>query len=164
MSSSPIPSTLDARTQAFPVLTPAQISRVRIPSKLRRVTPGEILFAPDDTNVPFFVLLSGSMEIEAGAFHTEAVTHTLSVTWGQNGNSGIYMIADPQGDKAMKDSRKGLWAQREASHNARIVGNSEVSRLFPSAPLTRTYLLSDRVIKLNQSYAATAPPRQENLC
>jgi hypothetical protein len=32
------------------------------------------------------------------------------------------------------------------------------------SPLTSTYLLSDRVIKLNQSNAATAPPRQETLC
>ena len=63
MSSFPVPSMLDARTQAFPVLTAAQISRVRPLSKLRQVKSGEILFEPDDTNIPFFVLLSGSMEI-----------------------------------------------------------------------------------------------------
>src|SRR5258708_4929521 len=59
----PIPSVLDARTQAFPVLTAAQISRIRAVSQLREVKKGEILFEPDDTNVPFFVLLSGKMEI-----------------------------------------------------------------------------------------------------
>jgi thioredoxin reductase (NADPH) len=63
MSSSLIPSALDARTQAFPVLTTAQISRIRPFGKLRRVEAGEILFKPDDTDVPFFVLLSGNMEI-----------------------------------------------------------------------------------------------------
>src|ERR1700675_2226309 len=63
MSSRPIPSALDARTQAFPVLTAAQISRVRSGSKVRHVDKGEILFEPGDMNVPFFVLLSGSMEI-----------------------------------------------------------------------------------------------------
>jgi thioredoxin reductase (NADPH) len=63
MSSPPILSALDGRTQAFPVLTEAQISRVRPGSKLRQVTKGEILFEPGDTSVPFFVLLSGSMEI-----------------------------------------------------------------------------------------------------
>lgn len=63
MSSQPTRSALDARTQAFPVLTAAQISRVRAGGKLRRVEKGEILFEPGDTNVPFFVLLSGSMEI-----------------------------------------------------------------------------------------------------
>jgi thioredoxin reductase (NADPH) len=63
MASSPIPSALDFRTQAFPVLTAAQISRVRSAGKLRQVKKDEILFDVGDTNVPFFVLLSGSMEI-----------------------------------------------------------------------------------------------------
>ncbi len=63
MSSSPLPSALDARTQAFPILTEAQIDRVRSRGKLRQVKRGEILFDPGDTIVPFFVLLSGSMEI-----------------------------------------------------------------------------------------------------
>jgi thioredoxin reductase (NADPH) len=44
-------------------LTETQISRLRPEGKIRTVVPGEILFAPDDTDVPFFVLLSGSMEI-----------------------------------------------------------------------------------------------------
>ncbi|HUA61628.1 MAG TPA: FAD-dependent oxidoreductase [Verrucomicrobiae bacterium] len=61
--SPPIPSALDARTQAFPVLTPAQIDRIRTLARSRNVQRGEILFEPDDTAVPFFVLLSGSMEI-----------------------------------------------------------------------------------------------------
>ena len=63
MASRPIPSQLDSRTQAFPVLTAAQISRVRLIGKLRHVEKGDILFEPGDSNVPFFVLLSGSMEI-----------------------------------------------------------------------------------------------------
>ena len=40
-----------------------QIARVKGSGKLRRVEPGEVLFAPGDTSVPFFVLLSGAMEI-----------------------------------------------------------------------------------------------------
>jgi thioredoxin reductase (NADPH) len=63
MASLPIPSALNARTQAFPALTAAQINRVRSGSKLRQVEKGEILFDVGDTNVPFFVLLSGRMEI-----------------------------------------------------------------------------------------------------
>ncbi len=63
MSTWPSPSALDPRTQAFPVLTPAQIARLRPGGKLRKVEPGDILFRPDDTEVPFFVLLSGGMEI-----------------------------------------------------------------------------------------------------
>jgi len=58
-----MPSALDARTQAFPILTESQISRIRPHGRVREVKPGEILFEPGDTQVPFFVLLSGSMEI-----------------------------------------------------------------------------------------------------
>ena len=50
-------------TQAFPVLSAALIERVRAVSKVRHVLKGEILFEPGDTGVPFFVLLSGTMEI-----------------------------------------------------------------------------------------------------
>src|ERR1700677_5179556 len=58
-----IPSALDANTQAFPVLTPTQIDRIRPLGHVRNVQRGEILFEPNDTAVPFFVLLTGGMEI-----------------------------------------------------------------------------------------------------
>ena len=63
MASAPLPSALDVRTQAFPVLSAALIERLRAVSKVRHVSKGEILFEPGDTGVPFFVLLSGAMEI-----------------------------------------------------------------------------------------------------
>ncbi len=71
MSTALIPSALDARTQAFPILTPAQIARIRPHGKVREVKPGEILFEPGDTRMPFFVLLSGSMEIVQPSFSDE---------------------------------------------------------------------------------------------
>jgi thioredoxin reductase (NADPH) len=63
MSTWPVPSALDAATQRFPHLTAAQIERIRGGSKVRRIKAGEILFRPGDIDVPFFVLLSGDMEI-----------------------------------------------------------------------------------------------------
>ncbi|MGH9716900.1 MAG: FAD-dependent oxidoreductase [Candidatus Acidiferrales bacterium] len=63
MSSSLIPSALDAGTQAFPVLTAVQIARIRSLGKVRPVEAGEIVFDIGQTNVPFFVLLSGRMEV-----------------------------------------------------------------------------------------------------
>lgn len=63
MASSLVPSALDARTQMFPVLTGAQIDRIRSFGRVRKVERGEILFEPNSTGVPFFVVLSGSMEI-----------------------------------------------------------------------------------------------------
>jgi thioredoxin reductase (NADPH) len=84
MSSLPVPSALDARTQAFPVLTAAQIGRIRSGSKVREVTKGEILFEPGETNVPFFVLLSGSMEI----VQSDLAGERLIVTHGPGNFSG----------------------------------------------------------------------------
>jgi thioredoxin reductase (NADPH) len=67
----PTLSALDSRTQAFPVLTPEQIDRIRPSAHVRNVQRGDILFAPGDTAVPFFVLLSGNMEIVQPTFKGE---------------------------------------------------------------------------------------------
>jgi thioredoxin reductase (NADPH) len=62
-SPTPPASALDNQTQAFPTLTNAQIDRVKPYGQIRSVNAGEILFDAGDKSVPFFVLLSGSMEI-----------------------------------------------------------------------------------------------------
>ena len=59
----PLPSALDARSQLFPVLTEAQINRIRPFGKVRRVEKGEIIFEPGEANLPFFVLLSGKLDV-----------------------------------------------------------------------------------------------------
>jgi thioredoxin reductase (NADPH) len=63
MSSQLTPLQADIRGETFPVLTAEQISRIRPLSKVRKVKAGEILFDAGDSDVPVFVLLSGSMEI-----------------------------------------------------------------------------------------------------
>jgi thioredoxin reductase (NADPH) len=77
MSSFPPPSALDANTQIFPDLTPPQIERIRAGSRLRKVESGEILFRPGDPRVPFFVLLSGSLEIVQTDLNGERLITTL---------------------------------------------------------------------------------------
>lgn len=76
MASVSATSILDPRTQAFPTLTPAQIERIRQIAKLRTVRTSEILFEPGDTNVPFFVLLTGAMEIVQPGLHGERAIAT----------------------------------------------------------------------------------------
>lgn len=76
MASVPATSILDPRTQAFPTLTSAQVGRIRQIAKLRKVVASEVLFEPGDTNVPFFVLLSGAMEIVQPAFDGERLIAT----------------------------------------------------------------------------------------
>src|ERR1700735_581284 len=76
MAPLPTPSALNARTQAFPALTAAQINRVQSGGKLRQVEKGEILFDVGDMNVPFFVLLSGRMEIVQPDLNGEVLVAT----------------------------------------------------------------------------------------
>ncbi len=67
----------DVASQGFPKLTEEQINRIRPLGKLRTVKTGEVLFEPGDRNLPFFVLLSGSMDILQPDIHGERhiVTH-----------------------------------------------------------------------------------------
>jgi thioredoxin reductase (NADPH) len=62
---------------AFPALTTAQIDRIRPYGKIRQMAAGEILFEPGDVSVPFFVLLSGALEIVQPSLSGERkiVTH-----------------------------------------------------------------------------------------
>ena len=57
--------------RAFPILTAEQIGRIRPLGHVRQVRTGDILFQPGDTTIPFFVLLSGSMEIIQSALEGE---------------------------------------------------------------------------------------------
>jgi len=76
MASVPQRSALDAQTQMFPTLTPAQIDRVRPLGKLRNVQPGDIVFEPNMIGVPFFVLLSGAMEVVQPSINGERTVAT----------------------------------------------------------------------------------------
>jgi thioredoxin reductase (NADPH) len=71
MASQVIPLSDETRRDAFPLLTPEQIDRLRPSSTVRRVKAGDILFEPGDADVPFFVLLSGRMEIVQPDRHGE---------------------------------------------------------------------------------------------
>src|SRR3984885_9903777 len=78
MLPSPKPSAPDANTQAFPRLTSAQIDRIRPLGHIRSVQCGETLFEPNDLAVPFFVVLSGQMEVSRPTLDGERLvtTHT----------------------------------------------------------------------------------------
>jgi thioredoxin reductase (NADPH) len=107
MSTQLTPFVADVRDEAFPTLTEEQISRVRPLSRIRKVKAGEILFEPGDSNVPFFVLLSGSLEIvqpdrygermivkhEAGAFTGEMtmISGRLSLARGRVTSDGEFL-------------------------------------------------------------------------
>jgi thioredoxin reductase (NADPH) len=49
--------------QIFPTLTPAQIRRIAAHGHMRTMQSGEVLIEQGDRNVPFFVVVSGEVEI-----------------------------------------------------------------------------------------------------
>ncbi len=54
---------IEPGSEAFPLLTAAQIDRMRPYGKIRHVEAGEVLFEAGDSDVPVFVILSGGMDI-----------------------------------------------------------------------------------------------------
>ncbi len=78
MSTWPRVSALNADKEIFPVLSEPQIKRLRAIGRVRKVDAGEILFQPGDTNLPFFVVLSGQMEIMQPTFDGERPITTHS--------------------------------------------------------------------------------------
>ena len=117
MSTWPVPSALDAGKQMFPALTAEQIERIRPGSKVRNVERGEVLFRPGDTGLPFFVLLSGSLEIVQPGLqgerlitthHAAGFTGELSMITGQRclvlgrvSEAGEFLELGPEGLRAL---------------------------------------------------------------
>jgi thioredoxin reductase (NADPH) len=144
MSNQLTPLSADIRGEAFPQLTAEQISRVRALSKVRTVKAGDILFDPGDRDVPFFVLLSGSMEIaqpdrqgerriikqEAGTFTGEMTTISgrLSLLRGRVLETGEFL------EMSNRDLR------------SLVARDAELSEIFMRAFIVR------RVALINQGF------------
>jgi thioredoxin reductase (NADPH) len=58
-----LPLTSSRAEQVFPTLTPAQISRIAAHGRSRAVQTGEVLIAPGESRVSFFVVVSGELEV-----------------------------------------------------------------------------------------------------
>jgi len=139
MSSWPTPSALDANTQIFPRLTERQIDRIRPEGKLRKVVPGEVLFAPGDTEVPFFVLLSGSMEITQPTLTGERQI----ATHGPHGFTGeITMISGQRALALGRVTEAGEFLELAADGLRSIVAkDAELGEIFLRAFILRRMAL-----------------------
>jgi thioredoxin reductase (NADPH) len=58
-----LPLTKSNREKIFPKLTSVQISRIEAHGRIRSIQPGEVLIEQGDTSVPFFVVITGEIEI-----------------------------------------------------------------------------------------------------
>ncbi|HVN07656.1 MAG TPA: FAD-dependent oxidoreductase [Patescibacteria group bacterium] len=142
MSSPPVPSALDANTQTFPTLTDAQVARVRAVGKVRKVERGEILFEPGATNIPFFVVLSGIMEIVQQDIHGErpVTTHGPGHFTGE-----LNMISGRRSLVLGRISEPGEIIELSPDHfRALISRDAELSDVFMRAFILRRLILVQR--------------------
>jgi len=72
-----LPLTSSRIEKIFPKLTPEQIRRIAAYGRMRSVQPGEVLIEQGDTSVPFFVVITGEIEIvrPSGAAETLVTIH-----------------------------------------------------------------------------------------
>ena len=128
-------NTPDRHSQAFPVLTPAQIDRIRPYGVARTVRAGEILFEPGQQGMPCFVVLSGKLEILMTTLSGEHVF----VTYGQGGFSGeMVLISGARSLSRGRVSEPGefLEVSADALH-ALIARDAELSDIFMRAFIQR---------------------------
>ena len=80
-----LPLTKSHREKIFPKLTPAQIDRIAAHGRTRSVQSGEVLIEQGDTSVPFFVVITGEVEIlrPLGAHETLITVHGPSEFTGE---------------------------------------------------------------------------------
>jgi thioredoxin reductase (NADPH) len=142
MSAQLTPLSADVREEAFPVLTAEQISRIRPLSKVRNVKAGEILFEPGDDNMPFFVLLSGSMEIVQPDIHGERpiVTHEAGGFTGE-----ITMISGRRSLARGRVTADGEFLEMSSDDLRTLVArDAELGEIFMRAFIIRRVTLINR--------------------
>ena len=146
----------EVRAQAFPVLTASQISRIRPLSKVRNVKAGDILFEPGDTDIPFFVLLSGSMEIVQPDRLGERpiVNHDAGEFTGE-----MTMISGRRGLVRGRVTEAGEFLEMSSSDLRTLVArDAELSEIFMRAFILRRVALISRglgnVILLGSRHSA----------
>jgi len=138
-STQPSISTPDRQAEAFPVLTPAQIARIRPYGTVRTVWTGEVLFESGDRGIPCFVILSGKLEIVLTKLSGE---HVFATHGPGNFSGDVVMIS---GAGSMARGRVGepgefLEVTADALHLL-IARDAELSDIFMRAFIQRRLAL-----------------------
>ena len=142
MSTQLTPLSADIRGEAFPVLTAEQINRLRPLSKVREVKAGDILFELGDSDIPFFVLLSGSMEIVQPDLHGERliVKHEAGQFSGE-----MTMISGRRGLVRGRVTSSGEFLEMTSENlRALVARDAELSEIFMRAFILRRVTLINR--------------------
>jgi thioredoxin reductase (NADPH) len=142
MSTQLTPLSADIRGETFPVLTAEQINRLRPLSKVREVKAGDILFEPGDSDIPFFVLLSGSMEIVQPDLQGERliVKHEAGQFSGE-----MTMISGRRALARGRVTSSGEFLEMTSENlRALVARDAELSEIFMRAFILRRVTLINR--------------------
>jgi thioredoxin reductase (NADPH) len=110
-----LPITRARKEQIFPKLTPAQISRVEARGNKRTVDVGEVLVEQGDNTIPFFVVVSGELEVvrpSGGAVETLITLHSSGEFTGEvnmlSGRRSIVRIRAIKPSKVIQVDRQNM--------------------------------------------------------
>src|SRR5277367_5273756 len=114
-----------------PILTQAQIDRIRPISKLRQVSAEEVLYRPNDDTPPVFVVLSGAIRIFAVAAGQEQIVTTYRT--GQFSGE-LLMIAGRKSIYKCQVTEAGTLLELSAANLRTLIGkDAELSEIFMKA-------------------------------
>ena len=156
MVSNLVSNALESHAQVFPVLTEAQINRIRPFASVRQVNDGDVLFRADDSDVPFVVLLSGSMEIVQPDMNGERIVanHSPGEFTGEmtmiTGHRSLVCGRMTSAGDVLEMSGSGL--------RSLVARDGELSEIFMRAFILRRLILINRsqgnVILMGSRYSA----------
>lgn len=129
----------DRKAETFPVLTAAQLDRVRPYGAVRPVTAAEILFEPGTPGMSCFVVLSGKLDITMPSLSGERVF----VTYGPGQFSGeVVLISGARALARGRVAESGEFLEVPADAlRALIAKDAELSDIFMRAFVLRRLAL-----------------------
>ena len=111
-----LPITRARKEQIFPKLTPEQIHRIEDRGNMRVVQAGEVLVEQGDSSVPFFVVVSGEIEIvrPSGGVETLIIVHGPGQFTGEvnmiSGRRAMYRARVIKSGKVIQLNRQNMMA------------------------------------------------------
>ena len=132
----------DRQAEAFPVLTPAQIARIRPHANVRSVQAGEVLFEPGKLGMSCFVVMSGKLDIAMVGLSGEQVF----VTYGPGQFSGeVVLISGARALARGRVAEPGEFLELSADALRTLIAkDAELSDIFMRAfVLRRVALISE---------------------
>jgi thioredoxin reductase (NADPH) len=139
-----------------PVLTAAQIERIRLLAKARDVSAVEVLYEPNDDTPPAFIVISGSIQIVAVGGGEERIVTTY--TAGQFSGE-LLMISGRRSIYRCQVVESGTLLELSARDLRKLIArDADLSDIFMKAFLARRLSLRDtgqgNVVVLGSKYSA----------